>query len=100
MRSVTAQILDGKAALAYSRMRKLDPRGAFGREDRHQQRLLQAAAGVALAAPRTGQKLSLEQVQRVQVGVAHADGFARLGGVGEQLRLPCKPQHHSHRLRQ
>ncbi len=33
--------------------------------DRHQQRLLQAAAGVALAAPRTGQKLSLEQVQRV-----------------------------------
>ncbi|WP_146009492.1 LCP family protein [Deinococcus planocerae] len=29
--------LDGKTALAYSRMRKLDPRGAFGREDRHQQ---------------------------------------------------------------
>ncbi|WP_216326864.1 LCP family protein [Deinococcus aestuarii] len=29
--------LDGETALAYSRMRKLDPRGAFGREDRHQQ---------------------------------------------------------------
>ncbi|MEF2277178.1 LCP family protein [Deinococcus sp. YIM 134068] len=29
--------LNGETALAYSRMRKLDPRGAFGREDRQKQ---------------------------------------------------------------
>lgn len=47
----------------------------------HQQGLLQRAVQSGFAAARAGQQLGLQAVQRVQVGVAQADEFQRLGAV-------------------
>lgn len=47
----------------------------------HQQGLLQRAVQSGFAAARAGQQLGLQAVQRVQVGIAQADEFQRLGAV-------------------
>src|SRR5690606_40266703 len=47
--------------------------------DADQQRLLHRWPLLAAGLARAGQKLGLQQVQRIQVGVAHADEFQGLG---------------------
>jgi len=49
--------------------------------DGDQQGLLQRAVQSGFAAARAGQQFGLQTVQRVQVGVAQADEFQRLGAV-------------------
>ncbi|MCY1458423.1 hypothetical protein D9M71_758050 [compost metagenome] len=51
-------------------------------------------------AARTGEKLDLQQVQRVEVGIAHTDRLAQHGVAAEQLRLASQTQHRVDGLRQ